>query len=302
MTLSAPGSLTQNEEKIVAAPELPTPMQTLLERDPIAGATLPAEIRTVYGGDLRLPQAPDNRAYVVANFVVGMDGVASFMIPGQTGGGDVSMFNPQDQFVMGLLRASVDAVLVGANTLRTEPEHLWTSHFIFSAADSHWNTLRRALGKREPIVNAFMSASGNIPLDAAVFHAADVEAIVYTTEAGAMRIEDARSKHPEASVRAIVLRKQEVRPVDVLEHLRTKMDASHLLIEGGPRVMGDFVAAGYMDEIFLTDAPQIIGNDGSRPTWAGGNLFTPEGSPKYDLVGVKVAGGHLFRRYRVPAG
>ena len=78
---------------------------------------LPEDLRTLYGGDLCFPPAPASRPYVVANFVSTLDGVVSFNIPGQSGGVQISGSNDADRFIMGLLRASADAVLVGAGTV-----------------------------------------------------------------------------------------------------------------------------------------------------------------------------------------
>jgi hypothetical protein len=99
---------------------------TLLDRNGGLDRTvLPEELRILYGGDLRF-LAYDDRPYVIGNFVSTLDGVVSFEIPGKSGGGDISGFNEADRFIMGLLRASADAVVVGARTLReVAPEHLW---------------------------------------------------------------------------------------------------------------------------------------------------------------------------------
>ena len=45
------------------------------------------------------------------------------------------------------------------------------------------------------------------------------------------------------------------------------VNASIILVEGGPQLMGDFFAEQHLDELFLTLAPQIAGrNDSSdRP-------------------------------------
>ena len=55
----------------------------------------------------------------------------SLNVPGQSGGGPISGFNQQDRMVMGLLRAVADAVIVGAGTLRSAPQHLWTAEYIY---------------------------------------------------------------------------------------------------------------------------------------------------------------------------
>src|SRR5580698_11254863 len=78
---------------------------------------LPEGLRERYDGDLRFPHAPEGRPYCIANFVSTLDGVVSFNLPGQSGGDQISHSNEEDQFTMGLLRASVDAILVGLGTL-----------------------------------------------------------------------------------------------------------------------------------------------------------------------------------------
>src|SRR3954471_15476512 len=99
-----------------------TPITTLLDRgNTLERAVLPQDLATLYGGDLRFPQH-DHRPYVMGNFVSTLDGVVSFELPGKSGGGDISGFNEADRFIMGLLRASADAVIVGSGTLREVPK------------------------------------------------------------------------------------------------------------------------------------------------------------------------------------
>ncbi len=75
------------------------------------------------------------------------------------------------------------------------------------------------------------------------------------------------------------------------------------LVEGGPRLMGDFFAGKCLDELFLTLAPQVAGRDGSveRPGFIAGKRFGPEHPLWGSLAGVKRAGSHLFLRYSFPA-
>jgi riboflavin biosynthesis pyrimidine reductase len=75
---------------------------------------------------------------------------------------------------------------------------------------------------------------------------------------------------------------------------------SVLLVEGGPRLMGDFFAEKCLDELFLTIAPQVAGRDGTgeRPGFVSGRRFAPERPLWGTLAGVKRAGSHLFLRYR----
>jgi len=69
-------------------------------------------------GKLGFPDPPKNRPWIYANFVQSLDGIASFK--GQhTTGADISQ-SAEDRWLMDLLRAHADGVLLGINTLVEE--------------------------------------------------------------------------------------------------------------------------------------------------------------------------------------
>jgi riboflavin biosynthesis pyrimidine reductase len=72
-----------------------------------------------------------------------------------------------------------------------------------------------------------------------------------------------------------------------------------ILTEGGPRLFGDFLAEKYLDELFLTLAPQVAGRDGhiERPGLVAGKIFAPEHPLWGKLISLKRGGSHLFLRY-----
>lgn len=278
---------------------LPEAITTYFDRDVTTyGKPLIPALAAAYGGDLRLPSAPHERPYIIANFVQGMDGIVSFHPPGPTSGGPVSGLNPQDQLLMAILRARADAVVVGAGTLRAEPEHRWTPEHIYPKAETLWKDLRWSIGKPPDLINAFVTNSGDISPEAVVFRQPNIRCVVFTTTRGAAKINAMRDAYPNARIEAIVVGEDRVDLTEMLRRFRTDLNVEHLLVEGGPQLMGDLVAQGFMDEIFLTDAPQIIGTDGKRPTWAKGHAFTPEEAKWYELVSLKGWGDYLFRRYR----
>src|SRR6185312_8908767 len=80
-----------------------------------------------YGGD-------PHWAGVAANFVESADGVVALPEARGESGGVVSGGSEADRFIMGLLRACADAVLIGAGTLRAAPGDLWTADAIFPGA------------------------------------------------------------------------------------------------------------------------------------------------------------------------
>ena len=69
-------------------------------------------------GKLGFPKPPKDRPWTFANFVQSIDGVASFGGKHATGG-DLAQ-SQEDQWLMGLLRAHADAILLGLNTLIAE--------------------------------------------------------------------------------------------------------------------------------------------------------------------------------------
>ena len=86
----------------------------------------------------------DDRPYVIGNFVSTLDGVVSFEVPGKSGGGDISGFNEADRFIMGLLRASADAAIVGSGTLREVAQgHLWLAEHVYPEARDQYARYRR---------------------------------------------------------------------------------------------------------------------------------------------------------------
>src|SRR5438309_6748790 len=112
---------------------------------------LPPELTTLYGR-LAFPLRSD-RPFVMGNFVTTLDGVVSLGVPGQAGGGEISGFNQHDRMVMGLLRSAADAVIVGAGTLRSVPDHFWTAQYIYPPLARAYQTLRTSLGKSDPPLN-----------------------------------------------------------------------------------------------------------------------------------------------------
>ncbi len=277
----------------------PDPLQTLYDEGPGDPVPLPAELANLYG-ELRFPRQKGTPR-VIGNFVSSLDGVVELNVPGKRGGGAISGSDPHDRMVMGILRAVSDAVIVGAGTLRSVPRHLWTPGYIDPPRAEAHRALRRALGKKEETpLNVIVSAGGELDLSLPVFASGTVRVLVVTTGRGMSRL-------PERSlprgVRAVAA--GETGPLAagaVLSAVAGAIASEVLLVEGGPRLMGDFLAGNRLDELFLTLSPQVAGRDGpaERPGFVAGRVFAP-GDPRWGtLVSVKRAGNHLFLRYAFP--
>jgi riboflavin biosynthesis pyrimidine reductase len=257
---------------------------------------LPEELASIYG-HLQLPPHP-GRPYLAANFVTTLDGVVSLDASGHMGGGEISGFNHHDRMVMGLLRAVSDAVIVGAGTLRASPDHLWTAEYIYPPLAGAYKRLRANLGKREPPLNVFVTARGELDPDTRVFRSGEVPVLIVTTADGMGRMQNTGLPSSVEvsrietggllSAGAIVDSVGRVRRSDVI------------LVEGGPHLMASFFAERILDELFLTLAPQVAGRSHSaeRPGLVSGRSFAPENPLWGALVSIKRGGSHLFLRYR----
>lgn len=283
-----------------ARPVAPTVvLERLLEpppsTGPVRGGRLPGPLGTRYGGDLAIPLRSD-RPTVVANFVSTLDGVVSYATPEGAGGGEISGFFEPDRFVMGLLRALADVVLIGAGTLRAAPEEAWTPRAVHPASAADLADLRRDLGLAPEPITAVVTGSGAIDPAHPGLADTDVPVLIVTTERAHSRPTGALPGHVEV----VVAGSDRVEPRAVLDLLAAR-GAGLVLCEGGPRLFGDLVQARLVDELFLTLAPQVAGRSAGRPRLGlvEGTAFAVAEAPWARLVGLRRAGDHLFARYRL---
>jgi riboflavin biosynthesis pyrimidine reductase len=268
------------------------PLEVLYEGAEGEDLPLGPELGRLYGR-LAFSRAR-RRPYVIANFVQSLDGVASLGIPG-TSGGQISGHNEHDHMVMGLLRAVAGAVVVGAGTARSVPEHLWTSGYIYPALEDSFAALRKKRGQSDLPLNVIVSARGEIDASQRVFQG-EVPVLVLTTKVGARRLAQDGSIEP-SRVRSVA-EGAKVNARQVLDALRGAADPDIVLLEGGPHLMADFFREALVDELFLTQSPLIAGRDGTeRPGFVAGREFVPEMPLWGGLVSVKRADSHLFLRY-----
>jgi riboflavin biosynthesis pyrimidine reductase len=229
---------------------------------------------------------------VYANFVSSIDGIVALEGGTAPSGGIISGRNEADRFVMGLLRAFADAVLVGAGTFRAEGgKALWTPGYIFPAAAEAFAELRRAL-KREATPRLVIVA-GSDALDPSE-RALEIGALVLTTTASAERLGTILPKTCE--VRAI----SDADPIDVDDIFNALHREGYrtILSEGGPQLFGQLVGKDRVDELFLTVSPVLEGQSDQSFGLIRGVDFgrTPKRSR---LRSVRRHESHLFLRYQL---
>jgi riboflavin biosynthesis pyrimidine reductase len=235
-----------------------TPLVSLFDMEHGRDLPLPPDLATLYG---RLAFPPHRgRAHVVGNFVTTLDGVVTLNEPGHASGGDISEFNRHDQVVMGLLRAVADAVIVGAGTLGSVPQHRWTAQYIYPLLADVYRQLRISLGKKASPLNVIVTAHGEVDLQLPVFQSGEVPVLLITMTQGAERIR-AQPLPPDAELQAI----QSTGSVSaraILQAVNRVRQGEMILVEDGPQLLGDFFA-----ERLLAEMQQSSDSDSS---WASG--------------------------------
>lgn len=238
-------------------------LQRLWEEEGLPADPLGEELENLYGGALGV--APP---LVYANFVSSIDGVIAFDAEHASAGSAISGRNESDRFLMGLLRALADAVLVGAGTVRADAAHLWTAEHVYPPAAEHFHALRRRLGLTEQPRLCIVSASGEL----------------------------------DSSIRALkgaLLLRGRLSGEEIMAALQAQ-GYSRVLCEGGPHLLGTLMRANLIDELFLTVAPQVAGRspEERRLAIVEGTTLLPEHPAWGRLVGVRRSESHLFLRYR----
>jgi riboflavin biosynthesis pyrimidine reductase len=264
------------------------PLELLVDSDDSPPALpLGSVLEAAYGGPLRLDETN-----VFANFVSSLDGVVS--IPSLTQSSSLLGDRSEaDRLVMGILRSCADAVLIGSGTLRASPRSLWTGERVYPEAAAELAELRERLGLAPHPVLVVLTASGTIDV---AHPALEAGSLVLTTEEGEKRL---RRSLPEASELVVVEGSEDT---DVRAALGLLRERGHrrILSEAGPTVLGSLLAAGAVDDLFLTLSPLVAGRS-ERERRLGlveGRVLLPEVRIASRLTSVRRHGEHLFLRYR----
>jgi riboflavin biosynthesis pyrimidine reductase len=282
---------------------LPEPLQTLYDAtiDPGGEPALLPALQALHGGDLQFPAVPEGRAWCIANFVTSLDGIVSFNLPKAETGNEVSGGSVIDHVVMGILRSLADAVIWGSKTYHAARRFAPTPAAVWRPGADLFAAQRAHLGKSGPPIAVILTASGTLDLGGAIFRDPAQAAIIATTSTGAFRLHDAVQSLPATEIWDCG---DEVDPAIILARLATERQVGIALHEGGPAAFGAFLAAGVIDEVFLTRAPQFIGRDAGtpRPGLVEGVAFTPAIAPWARLITLKRGGDLLFERYAIRHG
>jgi riboflavin biosynthesis pyrimidine reductase len=265
------------------------PLEVLFEAEALPAVELPHQLHELYGGPLGFGESR-----LFANFVSTIDGVVAIPSIPQSNA-LVSGDSEADRFVMGLLRAFADVVLIGAGTLAASPEGTWLPDRVYPPGAEAFAELRRALGKPEKPEIAIVTGHGSIAPTHPVLASG---AVVLTSTSGAERL---REVVPRASTIVTLGDEPTIDPRRAVDALH-KREHRLILSEAGPHTFGSLAGAGLVDELFLTISPLLAGDRGhlSRFGLAESVELMPP-AVQERLLGVRRHGDHLFLRYELQA-
>lgn len=223
-----------------------------------------------------LPPA-DRSRWVAVNMITSVDGEVTIdgVSDGLGGAGDLAGFRA--------LRAAVDVVLVGAGTARAE-----TYGPAKVRAEARAARVERGQAPRPAI--AVVSTS--LDVDGVVERVTEGEGELLVVTSAASD-PDRRAALAAGGVTVVTAGDRDVDLADALSQLDA-LGMPRVLVEGGPRLNRDLLAAGLVDELFVTIAPLLVGGGGT------GVVAAPLDLPvALELAEGRIHEGELLLRYRV---
>jgi riboflavin-specific deaminase-like protein len=236
-----------------------------------AEATIAEQLATL---ELRQLAHPD-RPYLLLNFATTLDGRAA--ISGRSG----AIGSRVDTELLQRLRTRVDAVMIGAGTMRAE-------RYGRIVSDPQLRAYREATQLSHDPLAVIVSNRLELPWDAGLFSDGGGQVVIFTAS---------EQQPPETATPVTVVRHDGgVKLPEALAWLRRERGIRSLLCEGGPTLHGDLQRRRLADELFLTIAPKLSG--GAGPHILEGDLGGVLG---LELAWLLEAGGELFARYKLRA-
>jgi 5-amino-6-(5-phosphoribosylamino)uracil reductase len=186
------------------------------------------------------------------------------------------------------VRADVDAILVGAATIRRDNPRL-----LIRSGDRQQQRIRRGMAAHP--IKVTLTGSGDLDAAARFFTAGDSEKLVYARDPAVPAARGAVGK-----VATVVAAGDPIDLLAVLDDLG-KREVKRLMVEGGGTVHTQFLSAGLVDEIQVVIAPFFIG-DHAAPRFVHPGRF-PQGAERpLTLVETRQLGDVVLLRYFACSG
>jgi 5-amino-6-(5-phosphoribosylamino)uracil reductase len=223
---------------------------------------------------LRLGErAPSDRPYLVLNMVSSLDGKAT--IDWRTKGLSTEI----DRQLFHTLRTQGDAIMVGAGTVRIE------RYGRMAKSDELRDAREREGLARDPLA-VVVSARLDLPADLPLLNEPEQKVVIATHSDATL---------PESAAEVVYERTGDDLPL-LMSRLRKHHGVRSVVCEGGPTLNSYLLAAGVVDELWLTLNPKLAGGAAALTIVAGRELVEP-----VDLEPISVAegDGDLFTRWRL---
>ncbi|MFI8966846.1 pyrimidine reductase family protein [Streptomyces sp. NPDC053493] len=224
------------------------------------------------------PAEAASRPWLRANMVSSLDGA------GQHEGRSQPLSSETDMRIFGILRALADVVVVGAETVRLEGYRPARAREAFAER-------RAAAGQGPAPVIAVVTASLDLDFSLPLFTEPLVPTLILT---GAAASPERRTEAERAGAEVVIAGDGPgVEPERAVRALAER-GLRRLLTEGGPRLLGQFVAAEVLDELCLTVSPTMTAG-GAQRIAGGPAVAVPQ---RFAVASLLEQDGFLFSRYR----
>jgi 5-amino-6-(5-phosphoribosylamino)uracil reductase len=167
--------------------------------------------------------------------------------------------DPADLDAVDAIRADCDAIMVGAQTVRSDDPAL-----LVRSADRRARRVHR--GMPPSPVRVTLTASGDLDPAARLFRTGDTRPIVYVPAAAAARVT------ATLGVLAEVVGTDDPLSLPELLGDLAGRGVRRLLVEGGASVLGQFIALGLADELRLAIAPVFVADPAAPRLLAGSRM------------------------------
>lgn len=223
---------------------------------------------------LRLGElAPAERPHVALNMVSTLDGKAAL------GGRTAPLSSEADRDLFHHLRTQVDAVMVGAGTVRAE-------RYGRINKTGELRAKRKDEGLEPDALAVVVSASLALDPNTPLFQEPDQRVVIATESDRELEGTKARITYERTGDDLPLL----------MARLREEHGVRSVLCEGGPTLNSHLLVAGLVDELFLSLSPQLIGGADGLTIVAGRPMVDPAAA---QLVWLCEADNELFLRWRI---